>query len=119
MRKFEARRSAIYEAGGMVPVVCAAAAAAADGSARLDGTRLDVMALLFLFAVILVLCVLASCLEEEQAGAGAYEERYGERYEERHGCDERAPAGPRPPRCARARSPIWRLEAAQRREEGE
>jgi hypothetical protein len=107
----------------MVPVVCAAAAAVADGSARLDGTRLDVMALLFLFAVILVLCVLASCLEDEQAGAvaRAYEERYEERdgSQERQGYDERAPAGPRPPRCARARSPIWRLEAAQRREEGE
>ena len=94
----------------MVPVVCAAAAAA-DGSARLDGTRLDVMALLFLFAVILVLCVLASCLEDEQAGAvaRAYEERYEERHEEPR-YDERAPGGPRQQRCARARSPIWRLE---------
>jgi hypothetical protein len=102
---------AIYDAA-----VMALMAAMAVMAPRLEATKLDAMALLFLFAVILVLCVLASCLEDEVGASdlagGRYAEGYAEGYAEAYaeGYAEEALAGPRPGRRARERSPLWRTE---------
>ena len=86
----------------LLPLAAAQAAHAAEG-ARLSGTRVDAMALLFLFVVVLVLCVVSSCLDDATEEGRAY--RLAE---------ESPAASPRQPSRARERSPIWRkLEQAQ------
>lgn len=98
-----------------VGVLWPLAHAAGPGGARLDGTRLDAVALLFLFVVVLVLCVVSSCLEDAAEDAAEDERDSHRAY---HLAEERESpaASPRPPRRARERSPIWRtLRAEQAR----
>ena len=72
--------------------------------AQLDG--IDGMALLFLFVIVLVLCVVASCLE------AAAESRPDGTYALAQGTPPASPRRKAPPR-ARERSPIWRTQRAE------
>ena len=78
--------------------------------ARLD--RLDGMALLILFVFVLVLCVVASFLEDAAERDRAYE--LAEESPPASPRRAKAPAALREQPRARERSPIWRTQHAER-----
>ena len=82
-----------------VPLVCAV-----DVTGKHDSTRLDGMALLFLFVVILVLCMVASCMDDAQQKQETYDAYDVGNNASTQACD----AACRPQR-ARERSPVCRM----------